>query len=233
MSSTTTQVHQVMLSAEKCMKEEKYAEAFFHWTKAIRMEMPGDATLTTKMYAQRAKCFIQTEQFYYAYEDAKHVLQLDPEYALGHLRMAEVYYETGHFSEALPVIGQCFALTPGKAEKEYLMEWQRKCRRDAAKQKMKDEQLPYVGAAIGIVIASLGVVADALAYGSSSFIAHPVLKALVVMIMAGSCFLMAVLIRRSSVSNRKALLMPPPDLFGAGSSTAGTQLNGSPRPKED
>ena len=37
-----------------------------------------------------------------------------------------------------------------KAEKDYLLEWQRKCRRDAAKQKMKDEQLPYVGAAIGI-----------------------------------------------------------------------------------
>ena len=44
-------------------------------------------------------------------------------------------------------------------------------------------QLPYVGAAIGIVIASLGVVADALAYGSASYIAHPVLKALIVIVI--------------------------------------------------
>ena len=54
--------------------------------------------------------------------------------------------------EALPVIGKCFTLTQGKTEKDYLLEWQRKCRKDAAKLKIKDEQLPYVGAAIGRVL---------------------------------------------------------------------------------
>ncbi len=208
MSSLT----EITSKAEQCMKEEKFAEAFFYWTKAIHMsEQQGQ--LDTQMFAQRAKCFLQSDQFYYAFEDAKKVLQLDPQNALGHLRLAEVYYETGHFLDALPIIGKCFTLTTGKAEKEYLMEWQRKCRKEAARQKLKDEQLPFVGAAVGIVIASLAVVADAMAYGVGSYIAHPVVKAVIVMAVAGACYLIAVFIRRNSINNRKELLLPPPDLL--------------------
>ena len=125
----------VKTKAEACMKEEKYAEAFFHWTKAIHLVENGKIGLATetKLYAQRAKCFLQSEQYYYALEDARKVLEIDPENSLGHLRLAEIYYETEHFMEALPVIGKCFSLTIGRSEKEHLLEWQRKCRKDAAK----------------------------------------------------------------------------------------------------
>ena len=86
MSTTmTTMIEEVKFSAEKSMKEEKYAEAFFYWTKAIHLaEQKG--TVETKMYCQRAKCFMQTEQFHFALEDAKKVLEMDPTNALGHLR---------------------------------------------------------------------------------------------------------------------------------------------------
>ena len=135
-------------SAEMSMKSEKYTEAFFHWTKAIHMsEQKGKAT--TYMYAQRAKCFMSSDQFFYAMEDAKRVIDMEPSHPLGHLRLAEVFYETGHFLEALPEINRCFQLAPSKVEKDHLLEWQKKCRKNAAKQKLKDEQLPYVGAAIG------------------------------------------------------------------------------------
>ena len=208
-------IEELKFSAEKCMKNGKYAEAFFHWTKAIHMA-ESKGKLETNMFAQRAKCFIQNDQFYFALEDANKVIAIEPNNIMGHLRLAEVYFETGHYTQALPEISKCFTLSQVKAEKDYLLEWQRKCRRDAAKQKMKDEQLPYVGAAVGIVIASLGVVADALAYGSSSYIAHPVLKAIIVIVIAGSCFLVAYLIQRQTINSRKALLEPPIDFFGGG-----------------
>ena len=137
------QFEDVKTKAENCMKEEKFAEAFFHWTKAIHLAVAGKTNsgggpeVESKMYAQRAKCLLQSDQYYYALEDAKKVLDLDPQNAMGHLRLAEVYYETGHFMEALPVIGKCFQISTGKSEKDYLLEWQRKCRRDAAKQKIK------------------------------------------------------------------------------------------------
>jgi len=224
-------IEELKFSAEKCMKSGKYAEAFFHWTKAIHMaESKKGKKLDTNMFAQRAKCFIQNDQFYFALEDANKVIDIEPNNIMGHLRLAEVYFETGHYTLALPEISKCFTLSQVKAEKDYLLEWQRKCRRDAAKQKMKDEQLPYVGAAIGIVIASLGVVADALAYGSSSYIAHPVLKAIIVIIIAGSCFLVAYLIQRQTINSRKALLEPPIDLFGGGSNDA-NNINEEPKPE--
>ena len=224
--ASISSIDQIKLSAEQCMKQEKYAEAFFHWTKAIHMA-ENKGLMDPNLYAQRSKCFIQTDQFHYAVEDANKVIALDPKNPLGHLRLAEVYYETGHFIEALPEISLCFTLTNGKAEKDYLLEWQRKCRRNAAKQKMKDEQLPYVGAAIGIVIASLGVVADALAYGTASYIAHPVIKAIVVIIIAGTCFLIALFLQRNAIRSRKALLEAPIDLFSQLSS------NGTSRTKSD
>ena len=137
---------QVQNSAENCMKNEAYTEAFFHWTKAIHLA--GDQ-VNSHMYSQRSKCFMQSDQFYYAMEDARKVIDLEPSHPMGHLRLAEVYYETGHYMEALPEINRCFQLAPSKLEKDHLLEWQKKCRKNAAKQRMKDQQLPYVGAAIG------------------------------------------------------------------------------------
>lgn len=55
---------------------------------------------------------------------------------------------------------------------------------------------------------------DALTYGSGSYIAHPVVKAIIVMLVAGSCYLVALIIRTNAINNRKSLLMSPPDLFG-------------------
>ena len=225
-------IEDLKYSAEKCMKDGKYAEAFFHWTKAIHIA-ESRGKLETNMFAQRSKCFIQNEQFFFALEDAKKVIELDANNIMGHLRLAEVYFETGHYTLALPEISKCFTLSQVKAEKDYLLEWQRKCRRDAAKQKMKDEQLPYVGAAIGIVIASLGVVADALAYGSHSYIAHPVLKALIVIAIAGSCFIVAYLLQRNTISSRKALLEPPIDLIGDHGDRLKAELNGTTGKKID
>ncbi len=196
-------------TAVKAMEAEKYSEAFFYWTKAIRMaEQLGINDL--KLYINRAKCFLQAEQYYYAMQDANHVLTADPDNILGHLRKAEIFYETGHLLEAIPEIGKCFDLATTKEEKEQVLQWQKKCRSEASRQRMREEQLPYVGAAVGIVISSIGVVADALAYGSGSYIAHPVLKALVVMITAGTCYLAALFYRYKSGQTRKALLAPPP-----------------------
>ena len=210
----SSSLEQVQKSAEHCMKNEAFTEAFFHWTKAIHLaEQMDQGAVSSHMFAQRSKCFMQSDQFYYAMEDARKVIDLEPSHPMGHLRLAEVYYETGHYVEALPEINRCFQLAPSKLEKDHLLEWQKKCRKNAAKQRMKDQQLPFVGAAIGIVIASLGVVADALAYGSASVIAHPVLKALVVILLACACYIIALLVKRNAINNRKALLQSPPDLL--------------------
>ena len=44
-------------------------------------------------------------------------------------------------------------------------------------------------------------------------IAHPVLKALVVILLAGACYVIALTVKRNAINNRKALLQSPPDLL--------------------
>ena len=59
-------VDEMKEKAEKCMKEGRLAEAFFHWTHAIKL-IPEE----TDFYFQRSKCFLSTQQYYYALEDSK------------------------------------------------------------------------------------------------------------------------------------------------------------------
>ena len=59
-------VNEIKEKAERCMKEDRWAEAFFHWTHAIKT-IPDE----TEFYFQRSKCFISTQQYYYALEDSK------------------------------------------------------------------------------------------------------------------------------------------------------------------
>ena len=59
------QVNEIKDKADKCMKEEKWAEAFFHWSHAIKL-IPDE----TEFYFQRSKCFIHTQQYHYALEDS-------------------------------------------------------------------------------------------------------------------------------------------------------------------
>lgn len=59
--------------AEKCMKDRKYEEAFFHWTHAIKAN-PDDADL----YHQRCRCFLASGQYYYALQDAEALVRICP-----------------------------------------------------------------------------------------------------------------------------------------------------------
>ena len=52
----------------------------------------------------------------------------------------------------------------------------KRCKREISKQKSMDTQYPFVGAAVGIVLSTLAVVADFIVYGTASLVAHPILK---------------------------------------------------------
>ena len=120
-------------TAMRAMEEEKYSEAFFYWTKAIRMAEQLGFSHDLKLYIHRSKCFLHTDQFFYAMEDAKRVVTAEPDNIMGHLRMAEIFYETGHLLEALPEISRCFDLACTKEEKDQVLAWQRKCRTEASR----------------------------------------------------------------------------------------------------
>ena len=82
-----------------------------------------------------------------------------------------------------------------------------------AKQRTLDAQYPFVGAAVGILVAVAVVVYDYAVNGPKSYIGHPLLKVLVVIAVSGSCFGVANFMRDQVVASRKTMLEPPPDMF--------------------
>ena len=209
-------VQELKLKAEDCMASEKYAEAFFHWTHALRL-LPKEANFLDK----RAKCFIATHNYNLALEDADELIGLGTEpktRLLGHARKAEVYYDTRNFEDAARELQLCFQLSDPERKQTYF-DMSIKSKRELSKQQTLDVQYPFVGAAVGILLAVAGVVLDYIFYGSKSFIAHPLLKVLVVLAVSGSCYGAATLMRDQMVKGRRALLEPPPDIFGLSESS--------------
>ena len=193
--SLPSNVAALTVKAEECMKTEKWAEAFFHWTHAIKL-YPEEANF----YDQRSKCFTLTQQYSMALEDADVLIgKGGPHGVQGHLRKAQVYHETHNYQEAVKAYQTCFQLTTDSTEKQNFYELASKCKKEWAKQKTLDLQYPYVGAAVGILIAAGVVVFDFLIHGAASYIAHPLLKVLVVVAVSGSCYGVAVLMRDAMV----------------------------------
>ena len=128
--------------------------------------------------------------------------------------MSDVYYQTQNYDMAVEAFQKCFQHSVNREEKESFLDLSRKCRKESAKQRSLEARYPFVGAAIGILIAVAAVVADFIAYGTESMLGHPLIKVCVVLVVSFSCYLVASLIRNQVILSRKAMLDPPPDLFG-------------------
>jgi len=55
------------------MKDEKYSEAIIHYTHAIQ-----DDSKNHLLYSNRSLAFLKMQQYYYAMEDAKETIKLQP-----------------------------------------------------------------------------------------------------------------------------------------------------------
>ena len=197
--------------AEQCMRASKFTEAFFHWTHAIQ-SLPRSAGPQPHFHFQRSKCFLEEQQLYFALQDAEVVIRLSPETSHGYLRKAEVMFSVGDYAQALGLYQKCFQLS--HKDKDSFMERIRKCQKLAARETGLDQQIPFVGAAIGIVVSILVVIADYVSQREESPLSHPFLKVVFVVLVSGLCFAMAQLYRKVTVKSKRNALEPPVDIMG-------------------
>ena len=80
-------------------------------------------------------------------------------------------------------------------------------------------QFPFLGAAVGIVLSTLFVVGDFIVQGTNSYVAHPLLKVLVIVAVSLVGYGCASLYRTYTESLKDSLLQPPIDLFGLDNDT--------------
>ncbi|XP_076288950.1 serine/threonine-protein phosphatase 5-like [Lasioglossum baleicum] len=188
-----------------CVKEQKYAEAIFHYTNAIKLD-----TQNYSLYSNRSYAFLKLQQYHFAMEDALMTIQLNPDWTKGYFRKAEVESQTFRFSEALQSYNIALSLQPNEPT---ILEAMNKVSRLLIKDKRADQQIPWLGAGVGIILGVIVVIADYV-FTNKPSLTHPLLMALLTMSIAMLGFGVAKGFRYFVKCQRKSLLEPPMDLFG-------------------
>lgn len=193
--------------ARESIKAEQFTEAFLYLSHAIAMEPDS-----VEMLSDRCRCLLQSEQYNLALQDADKILEVSPASYCGHLRRAEIYAATFNFDLALKSYQQAFQCAD--SNKELCMEGISRCKRELAKDRHNDRQFPYVGCALGMVFSSLILVLDYLSFREESYVANPLLKVAICIVVSTTFYWAAKLYRASVRRMRSELLEPPPDLLG-------------------
>ncbi|XP_059087144.1 uncharacterized protein LOC131883648 [Tigriopus californicus] len=101
-------------------------------------------------------------------------------------------------------------------DKDFYMDWVKRCKRELAKETALDDEYPFVGAAVGIVVSTIGVVVDTLWNQDEPWLPHPFLKVTMVLTVSFLAFFVCKMYRKFKQQSHQSLLDPPLDLFDQG-----------------
>lgn len=188
----------------KCVKAANFTEAVLHYTHAIKLN-PNDAIL----YSNRSLAFLKMQQYYYANEDADRTIVLNPTWAKGYYRKAEVHMSVGQYDTALLSYGKALQLQP---QDMGIIQAARKAADLSNRDIEKEKRTPAMGAGIGCIIGMCIVFADMMLTETPT-IKYTSLMVLVVLVVAGIGFGIAKMIRYYTKLQRKGLLDPPINLL--------------------
>lgn len=198
------QVQSLKEQGNTCVREEKFEEAVFHYTHAIKLD-PQNYSL----YSNRSLAFLRMQQYYFAMEDAVMTIQLKPDWTKGYFRKGEVESQTFRFCEALESYGKALSLQPNEPK---IVEAMHRASRALVKDERADQEIPWLGAGIGIILGVIVVIADYV-FTNKPTLTHPLLMALLTMSIAMLSFGIAKGFRYFVKCQRKSLLEPPVDLL--------------------
>ncbi|XP_014602148.1 PREDICTED: hsp70-Hsp90 organizing protein 3-like isoform X1 [Polistes canadensis] len=187
-----------------CVKEQKYEEAMFHYTHAIKLD-----PLNYSLYSNRSFVFLKMQQYHFAMEDALMTIQLKPDWTKGYFRKAEVESQTFRFSEALQSYNKALSLQPNEPG---ILKAINRASTMLMKDRRADQQIPWLGAGVGIILGVIVVIADYV-FTNKPTLTHPLLMALLTISIAMLGFCIAKGFRYFVKCQRKSLLEPPIDLY--------------------
>jgi len=207
-TATSKKVSELRSLARECVRTDRSTEAFLHLSHALRLDADNrDLLLERSRLSSSDVC-----QYHFALEDARRLVELDPESWVGHHRTGEIQLQTCNYQAALAAFQRAFQCHD--SDKVTCKEMMDKSKRELTADLKHSEQLPWVGCALGMVVSSLIVVLDYLSYGNDSSLAHPMLKVGVCVLTATLGYWSTVAYRSYTERLRKQVLEPPVDLLG-------------------
>lgn len=205
------EVEKLKEKGNSCVREGKYEEAMLHYSHAIKLD-PKNYTL----FSNRSLTFLRMKHFYFALEDAKETIKLNPTWAKGYFRLGEVQRNAYQFVDALLSYKRALELQPHDST---ILDSLAQTAHDNQKEKRADMQIPWLGAGLGIILGVAIVIAD-YAFTQSPSLSHPILMALLTISIAMIGYGIAKGYRYFIKCQRDGLLDPPIDIF------SGEKING-------
>ncbi|XP_033226402.1 hsp70-Hsp90 organizing protein 3-like isoform X2 [Belonocnema kinseyi] len=187
-----------------CVREQKYEEAMYHYTRAIKID-PQNYSL----YSNRSLVFLRMQQYHLSMEDAFMTIQLKPDWTKGYYRKAEIEFYTFRFSEAIQSYRKALELQPDDPS---IIDAINRASRSLIQDRRADQQIPWLGAGVGIILGVIVVIADYV-FTNKPTLSHPILMVLLTMAIAMIGFGVAKGFRYFVKCQRRSLLEPPVDLF--------------------
>ncbi|XP_045621312.2 small glutamine-rich tetratricopeptide repeat-containing protein beta [Procambarus clarkii] len=217
MSTNTEKVTELRERGNECVRAGNYAEAIIHYSHAIKIE-----SSSPQLYSNRSYAFLKLQQYYHALEDANEAIRLDPGWAKGYFRRGEVEFATSHFAQALESYRRASQLQNDPT----LLECVLRANREMTRQQKVDQQTPWVGAGIGLILGVLVVVGDAI-IAKEAILTHPVLQSVVTIVFSLLGLGLGFGYRMYIQNQRKSLLEPPLDFLGVDDGDARNGVSGA------
>ncbi|CAH0724925.1 unnamed protein product, partial [Brenthis ino] len=186
-----------------CVKDGKYIEAVLHYTQAIKMD-PNNYVL----YSNRSFAFLKLDQHYLSLQDANETVRLQPQWAKGYFRRAEVEAASELYDEAIISYTRALQLEPHNPK---LMESIKNIT-DMQKRKLRGYQnIIWICTCVGFIIGISVVIMD-YTLTTNPTLTHPISMVAFSIALAGLGWVIGkTSISMSSWSAGKSL-HPPPDL---------------------
>ncbi|XP_026741060.1 small glutamine-rich tetratricopeptide repeat-containing protein beta-like [Trichoplusia ni] len=201
--SQSTSVEDLKSKGNECVKEEKYIEAVLHYTQAIKMD-PNNYVL----YSNRSFAFLKLDQHYLSLQDANETVRLQPQWAKGYFRRAEVEAASGLYDEAILSYTTALQLEPHNVK---LME-SIKSITDMQKKKIKDSQnIIWICTCVGLIF-GIGVVVLDYSLTTTPTLTHPFSMVAFSLALAGMGWAIGKSVTLMGTWSAGKSLQPPEDL---------------------
>lgn len=197
-------VEELKAKGNQCVKDENYVEAVLHYTKAIKLD-PKNYVL----YSNRSFAFLKIDQLYLSLEDANETINLQPNWAKGYFRRAEVESASGLYDEAIISYTRALHLEPHDIR---LMETIRALTEMQKKKVKTDQNIIWISTCVGLILGILIVILDYLLTNKPTF-GHPMSMVGFSVALSGIGFGIGKAATMVMSWNSVKSLAPPADLF--------------------
>ncbi|XP_034833382.1 uncharacterized protein [Maniola hyperantus] len=201
--SQSISVEELRAKGNDCVKNGKFIEAVLHYTQAIKMD-PNNYVL----YSNRSFAFLKLDQHYLSLQDANETVRLQPQWAKGYFRRAEVEAASGLYDEAIISYTRALQLEPHNVK---LME-SIKTITDEQKKKIKGHQNTiWICTCVGFII-GIGVVILDYTLTTNPTLNHPFSMVAFSIALAGLGWTIGKTSTLMTAWSAGKSLRPPPDL---------------------